>query len=216
MPEPHRLSLLLALLVTLLVTTLVTTLAVGCMRPSQQIIDTAYLRNSLRRGPKVPTESRAVGRDPHTGERSEDRSYLNMPDGRRLRHGQHRTWYPEGTPETLRTYDEGAPVGTWWTWWRTGALRSAYVFEPGTETRMTWWHANGIVSSEGLARNGTRTGPWQFWYENGELKSEGDFVGGRRGGDWVLYDTDGEWTERGRFRGGKRVGEWEFRSRPTR
>ncbi|MEM9382180.1 MAG: hypothetical protein AAGB93_19650 [Planctomycetota bacterium] len=188
-------------------------LGTACMRPSQQIIDLAYQRNLARKRPSEPVPARTVGRDPLTRERVEDRSYLDMPDGVRLHHGYHRTWYPDGTPETLRCYREGDEVGVWWSWWRNGALRSTYEFVPGVDTPMVWWHPNGLLQSEGMARDGVRTGRWRYWHENGELESEGDFVGGRRAGHWTLYDENGEWTERGRFQAGRRVGDWEFRER---
>ncbi|MEM6570616.1 MAG: hypothetical protein AAF957_19555 [Planctomycetota bacterium] len=188
-------------------------LGAACIRPSQQIIDLAYQRNLAKLQRSEPIPARTIGRDPVTRLRTEDRSYLDMPDGVRLHHGAHRTWYPDGTPETLRHYREGDEVGVWWSWWRNGALRSAYEFVPGVETPMTWWHPNGLLQSEGMARDGVRTGPWRFWHENGELESEGSFVGGRRAGFWAFYDADGEWTERGRMQAGRRIGDWEFRDR---
>ena len=84
----------------------------------------------------------------------EERSYMRMPDGGRPNHGRHSTWYPDGAPRSVRSYHLGEPVGAWWSWWQNGALRSATTFDPERPTRMTWWHANGFVSSEGLARAG--------------------------------------------------------------
>ena len=205
----HRLLLVLAC-------GLICPVAPGCRQAHGEVIASAFERNARNMRPSEPEEARVVERDPVTGERTADRSFLDTQEGTRLNHGVHRTWYADGMPETLRSYVSGLPTGVWWTWWRTGALRSAYVFDPDRPTRMTWWHANGLLASEGLARNGTRTGPWRYWHENGELKSEGEFVGGRQSGPWVLYGEDGEWRERGRFLKGRRVGQWEFAGREGR
>jgi len=138
-----------------------------------------------------------------------DKGRINLGNGSFTNEGPQRTWYPGGVPKTYREYRDGEPSGHWMTWWATGLLQSSYVFDPDRETQMVWWHANGIVASEGLARNGQRVGPWTYRYENGALESQGSYAGGERDGEWTFYGEDGQWRERGRYVAGKRVGEWE-------
>lgn len=183
----------------------------GCRSPLGDAIGQAEARTLRDRESRTPRTERVVVRHPVTKEVLEDRTIV-LVDGVEVgSEGVQRTYYPDGSPETLRSFANGKPTGIWWSWWATGALRSAYVFDPKRATRMTWWHANGFTASDGYARNGSRVGPWRFWYENGELESEGEFVGGRRQGAWTFYDEEGEWVERGRFVRGVRAGEWEQR-----
>ncbi len=111
----------------------------------------------------------------------------------------------------MRAYDKGKPTGVWWSWWRTGALRSTYVHEPGVPTPMTWWHPNGLLASQGMAVEGRRVGEWTFWHDNGALESRGEMAGGQRVGFWTFFDEEGEWSERGSYLSGKRRQDWEFR-----
>ncbi|MGD2019326.1 MAG: hypothetical protein PVJ89_14485 [Planctomycetota bacterium] len=208
MPKSSTASILLPLALA------VAALGAGCGPRYEGIIASAFDRNARRQGPAQPRLEREVSGEQDSGAPLEERSFLHLPDGQRPNHGVHSTWYPDGTPRTLRSYELGEPVGVWWTWWQNGALRSAHTFDPERPTRMVWWHANGLVASEGMALLGVRTGRWRSWHENGEQESEGDYVGGQRVGAWVFYDEEGEWSERGRFVSGRRVGDWEFASRP--
>lgn len=186
----------------------------GCTPRYNGVVAAAFQRNARRQAPSEPRLEREVSGQQDSGAPLEERSYLRLPDGQRPNHGVHSTWYPDGSPRTRRGYHLGDPVGVWWSWWQNGALRSSHTFDPERATTMVWWHANGFLASEGMARQGVRTGRWRTWHENGSLESEGDYVGGQRVGEWVFYDEEGEWTERGRFVNGRRVSGWEFASRP--
>ncbi|MEC7233299.1 MAG: hypothetical protein VX015_06370 [Planctomycetota bacterium] len=197
--------------------TLVCALALGLLAPGcrntklDATVALAMSRNQRKARAEGPRPEREVKRDPRTGQVLEDRRRTSYgPRGYR-NEGPQRTWYPGGAPESFREFAGGEPTGHWVTWWRTGSLRSSYVFDPDRDTRMVWWHANGVVASEGMARMGQRVGPWEYRWEHGAMKSEGSYVGGRRDGPWTFYDEDGEWTERGRFVSGDRVGDWEVR-----
>lgn len=182
---------------------------VGCRSAVGEAYSEAMARNLENDEEAAPREETLVVRDPDTKIVRESRRFISE-DGVIARNvGEQRTWYDNGQPETRRMFVGGDPAGVWWSWWRNGALRSSYVFDATKPTRMTWWHPNGLLASDGLARNGARTGPWKFWHENGELESEGEFRGGKRHGPWTFYDEDGEWTERGTYSAGSRVGAWE-------
>ncbi len=174
------------------------------------------MRNSAKARRETPRPERLVVRDPETDQLLVDKHRISLGDRGFTNDGTQRTWYPGGGPKTFREYAHGEPTGHWVTWWPTGLLQSSYVFDPARETPMVWWHANGIVASEGLARNGQRVGPWIYRRENGSLESEGSYAGGERDGAWTFYDEDGRWKERGRYVVGKRVGDWEYADEPPR
>lgn len=168
----------------------------------------AMARNQRKAALERPRQERDVVRDPETGQVLADRRRVTMGRKGFRNEGPQRTWYPGGGPETYREFRGGEPFGHWLSWWRTGALRSSYVFDPDRPTRMVWWHANGIVASEGMALMGQRIGPWVYRYEHGVVESEGEYVDGLKDGEWVMYDEQGEWVEKGRYLGGERVGAW--------
>ncbi len=177
--------------------------------------DTLYQGEVLRRDQEavagLEDSRRVVVRDPSTQEVREVHELALGGDGEEMRHGVERRYWPEGNLQSYRGFSGGTPVGLWWSWWRTGAIRSAYVYSTSEPTRMTWWHPNGFVSAEGMAINGRRVGPWSYFHGNGALMSQGEMGGGHRIGEWTFYDESGEWTERGRFIAGKRTGDWQFR-----
>lgn len=187
-------------------------LAPGCRNTKlDAAVALAMSRNQRKARAERPRSERLVKRDPRTGEVLEDRQRTSYgPRGYR-NEGPQRTWYPGGAPESYREFAGGEPTGHWVTWWRTGLLRSSYVFDPDRDTRMVWWHANGVIASEGMARMGQRVGPWVYRWEHGAMKSEGSYDGGRRDGPWTFYDEEGAWIERGRYVSGDRVGDWEVR-----
>ena len=156
---------------------------------------------------------RVVVKDPFSQRPTEVHELVLGADGEEVRHGVERRYWPEGTLRSLRSFNGGQPAGVWWSWWRTGALRSAYVHSSNEATRMTWWHPNGFVSAEGMAVSGRRVGEWTYYHGNGVIESQGEMGGGHRIGQWSFFDESGEWTERGQYLGGQRVGDWEFRDR---
>ncbi len=189
--------------------------ALGALTSCTSNADNLYRGELIRRDREamqgLADSRRVVVRDPLTQEPLEVHELALDGSGEEVRHGVERRYWPEGNLQSHRGFLDGVPVGLWWSWWRTGAIRSAYVHSATEATRMTWWHPNGFVSAEGLAINGRRVGPWSYYHGNGVLESSGEMGGGHRTGEWTFYDEAGEWTERGRFMAGKRAGEWEFR-----
>lgn len=185
----------------------------GCSSNADALYQGELLRQQKLRTAGLPESRRVVVRDPASREALEVVELARGADGAEVRHGAELRYWPEGTLRSLRSFDRGTPAGLWWSWWRTGALRSAYVHDATKPTPMTWWHPNGLVSAEGMAISGRRVGEWSYYHDNGMLESRGKMGGGMRVGDWTFYDETGEWTERGRFLSGRRTGDWEFRSR---
>lgn len=175
-------------------------------------------RNQELNRRRAPQKESIVARDPVTKQPREEYNRIDYGDLGHVNDGLQRTWYADGALESYRPYAEGRQVGVWTTYWRTGLLRSWYEFDAASPSPMTWWHANGIVASHGMARNGQRTGHWIYRYEHGPLKSEGAYANGRQHGVWTEYDEEGVWRERGKYVIGKRQGDWEYNrdARPKR
>lgn len=134
---------------------------------------------------------------------------LLLPDGRHLKDGVERRWFPDGTLELERGWSAGEPAGWWRSWWPDGSPRSEYRFEPAQATTMRWWHPGGVLSSQGPARSGLREGSWRGWHPDGTLAFEGHYLAGRREGPWSTWHPDGSLGERGSYRADVRVGTWE-------
>jgi hypothetical protein len=140
--------------------------------------------------------------------------------GKTVAHGRDSEWYPGGLVRSERFFDHGEPTGKWMTAWPDGSPRSECSFcDPPRPSPMRWWHANGVLSTEGMALNGVRRGTWTSYHANGAKSMQGDYEGGLRQGVWSFWNADGELVERGEFRAGVRVGDWKSfstrRDRPS-
>jgi antitoxin component YwqK of YwqJK toxin-antitoxin module len=75
-------------------------------------------------------------------------------------------------------------------------LFSTICFSQTTETINPngfnkFYHANGVVSSEGNMVNGKPDGVWKSYFDTGVLKSEGNRINGKLEGIWSFYNEDG-------------------------
>lgn len=164
---------------------------------------------------ELPLTTSSTSKDRRTGNVVEFIERKRLPDGRSVKHGLERRWYPGGELRSERYFDEGEPTGRWKSWWEDGSLRSDYTFHPLAEpTVMTFWHPGGRRSAQGLARRGTREGRWTHWYESGSVREEGTYLLGVKDGEWTYYWEDGSLRSRGRYAGGARVGQWQHGPRP--
>jgi hypothetical protein len=145
------------------------------------------------------------------GSRRSEWNVLVWPDGRTERDGREREYHPNGALRSEGSFERGAPVGVWRTWFPDGTPRSEVDFgAPGSpQTGLDrFWHANGRPAAEGPAIRGVREGRWTFWSENGLLAREGVYRAGRREGTWVFYDELGARRGEGLYASGERVGSW--------
>jgi hypothetical protein len=126
-------------------------------------------------------------------------------DGASVLHGLDTGYFPDGSLEHEREHDHGEPTGRWRAWWPSGRPRMEASFGDDEPRPMRWWHENGQLSSEGLARDGVKEGRWTFFHENGTKAAEGRFESGKRAGEWSTWDADGELVERADYRGGLRI-----------
>ena len=145
--------------------------------------------------------------DKRTGALLSERVVAVEPDGRTVKDGLHRTWYPDGTPRSERRFAAGEPAGVWRSWYPDGTLEQEYEFSDEPRP-MRYWHPDGSLSAEGPARRGVREGSWTFWYPGGGLRQRGGYLGGLKEGEWFLWHENGGLRSRGAYRADERVGEW--------
>jgi len=136
-------------------------------------------------------------------------SVLVYPDGRQLKHGKDRRWYPSGSRLSEEEFDHGEQVGELRRWYRNGRRQSEASFDPeGGLTPMSFWHENGQLAARGQGRRGRREGYWEHWYPGGDPRERGGYIDGTRSGLWILFYEDGSTRSIGRFQEGERVGPW--------
>jgi hypothetical protein len=127
--------------------------------------------------------------------------------GATLREGEELEWWPGGGLRARRSFDHGEPTGTWTTWYEDGTKSSECTLGGDEPLPMRWWHPNGVLATEGPARNGAREGVWRSWHANGKLESEGAYREGRREGPWTFWNDDGGLCENRVYRAGVAVDE---------
>ena len=85
------------------------------------------------------------------------------PSGGAEKHGREEEWHADGERKAERTFEHGAPSGTWRTWYDGGAVESVVEIGDGTELLpMRWWYADGTPplpcpSARARARGPTTT-----------------------------------------------------------
>lgn len=100
------------------------------------------------------------------------------------RHGQWKTWFPDGTVQAELGY-------------RVGVLDGAY----------RWRHDDG-TTSEGTFIKGQRTGLWSEYFPSGSPRARGLFEGGQPHGAWSYWHDNRVMSASGSFEHGRRVGRW--------
>ena len=144
-----------------------------------------------------------------------DLTVLILRDGSTVKHGRELVLFKDGQKQLERHWDLDRPTGEWRTWYANGQLRSFSVLGTEDARPMQWWHENGQLSTEGMARDGIREGLWTSWHPNGVKASEGRFRQSLRHGPWTTWHPDGSLHERGEYRDGLRIGAWEKHPPPA-
>lgn len=169
---------------------------------------------------RVPANAATARKDPTQVER---RTYhgdhtvhtiyqaLQWPDGREVRHGRELELDAQGRQVAERYFRHGEPTGNWTRWWPNGNKRMEIQYRgPEVATAMSWWHENGALAEQGLARDAVKDGEWSSWTESGVLVERGSYARGQRTGHWRFWRADGTAKEEGDFAGGRRTGTWTF------
>ncbi|TAJ16380.1 MAG: hypothetical protein EPO68_11150 [Planctomycetota bacterium] len=161
----------------------------------------------------VSNEPTQVERRTYHADRSVHTVYqaLQWPDGREQRHGRELEFDAQGNKLAERYFRHGEPTGNWTRWWPNGKQRMEIQYRgPDVATPMIWWHENGAVAEQGLARDAVKDGEWSAWTDAGTLVEQGSYAGGRRVGHWRFWRDDGTLKEEGDFAAGRRTGKWTF------
>lgn len=168
-----------------------------------------YLGQSLP-APREPLfERRRSYFDSAATQLAREHGVLILHDGSTLAHGRDVAWRSNGKLEYEREFERGEPRGRWRSWFENGVLESEAFYEPARATSMSWWRADGSLSSRGEHVMGLREGEWSYFHANGLLAARGAYVGGERHGLWTYFDEAGRVLECGEFERGERVGAWE-------
>jgi antitoxin component YwqK of YwqJK toxin-antitoxin module len=93
-------------------------------------------------------------------------------EGKDLRHGLAKAWYPNGKLEQEGTYQYGQKSGTF-----------------------TFWHENGQIAATGEYRDNLPEGQWVWWYENGQKSAYGRYQDGLLIGEWRWWSEAGKLTK---------------------
>lgn len=93
-------------------------------------------------------------------------------DGKNLRHGMAKAWYPNGKLESEGTYQFGKKSGTF-----------------------TFWHENGQVAATGDYRDDRPEGQWVWWHQNGQRSAFGRYQDGHLNGEWRWWNDAGKLTK---------------------
>lgn len=135
---------------------------------------------------------------------------LLLHDNTVVAHGRDVAWYSNGRLWREREFDRGEPRGRWRSWFENGALESDAIYAPNQRTTMSWWRADGSLSSSGEHVMGLREGEWSSFHSSGMLAARGVYERGERHGPWIRFDELGRLIECGDFVRGERSGVWEF------
>lgn len=94
-------------------------------------------------------------------------------DGKTIRHGLARTWYPDGKPESEGTYQYGKKSGTFTFWHPNGQVSVTGDYrDDQPEGQWVWWHPNGQRSAYGRYQDGQLIGEWRWWNDDGKLSKQ--------------------------------------------
>lgn len=94
-------------------------------------------------------------------------------EGKNIRHGVSKVWYPNGKLESEGIYQFGKKSGTFTFWHENGQVASTGDYrDDKAEGQWVWWHENGQRSAYGRYDDGQLTGEWRWWNENGKLTKQ--------------------------------------------
>jgi antitoxin component YwqK of YwqJK toxin-antitoxin module len=99
-------------------------------------------------------------------------------EGKQLRHGVAKTWYPNGKLEFEGAYQYGKKSGTFTFWHENGQVAATGDYRDDlAEGQWVWWHENGQKSAFGRYQDGHLIGEWRWWNESGKLTKQQTYDG---------------------------------------
>ena len=94
-------------------------------------------------------------------------------EGKNLRHGLAKAWFPNGKLESEGTYQYGKKSGTFTFWHENGQVAATGDYrDDQPEGQWVWWHENGQRSAFGRYQEGLLMGEWRWWNDGGKLTKQ--------------------------------------------
>jgi antitoxin component YwqK of YwqJK toxin-antitoxin module len=126
------------------------------------------------------------------------------------RHGTTSTFWEDGRPATLDTYDRGRLDGSSRAHYVNGQIKHDGQYVLGYADGL-WlrWYENGQLRSRGEYDTGLAVGPWTYWFDNGVVYMEAVCKGGVVDGPVRIHHPIGTLIGAGRMHGVLREGTWE-------
>lgn len=132
-------------------------------------------------------------------------------------HGSWNTYWPDGSPRSVETWNRGVLDGPFGSWFEDGTERIQGLYQDGRmQGRWVVRFPDGSMRSEDHWQNGQRHGVLRMWHANGQLFTEDHYALGKLDGSHRIYFEDGSVREAGELKAGERDGLWrEFREDGT-
>ncbi len=94
--------------------------------------------------------------------------------------------------QSVETYQEGKPHGTWRRYWSNGRLKREQQWVHGSQIHQRQWYEDGVLKEEADMKDGKRYGRIRMWWPDGRLRRTA-FVGdnGRPHGHALEYAAGG-------------------------
>jgi antitoxin component YwqK of YwqJK toxin-antitoxin module len=94
-------------------------------------------------------------------------------EGKDLKHGPSKAWYPNGRQQFDGFYQFGKRSGTFTYWHENGQVAATGEYREDRPIGIwVWWHNNGQKSAIGKYEEGALVGEWRWWAEDGRLTKQ--------------------------------------------
>ncbi|MCP4686161.1 MAG: hypothetical protein GY867_12050 [bacterium] len=129
-----------------------------------------------------------------------------------VRHGEQRSYFKDGSTESISHWDRGKPGGRFARWWPDGTQREEGEYEAVATASgiirvkhgdWNWWDSSGHVTATGTFDFGTG----RTCYPDGTISAEESYKDGRKHGVWKTYYPDGTPCESESWENGRKHGE---------
>jgi antitoxin component YwqK of YwqJK toxin-antitoxin module len=115
----------------------------------------------------------------------QERVYANS-----VKDGEWKSWYEDGTLQTIEHYNKGLLVGKKLTYHPNGKLESEITFDGVTPS--VFYYNTGQKHSEGyFTSDNQTTGLWKGYYESGVINYESQYTNGVNTGITKWFSADG-------------------------
>jgi antitoxin component YwqK of YwqJK toxin-antitoxin module len=106
--------------------------------------------------------------------------------------GEAVTFYQGTNRQSVETYQEGKPHGTWRRYWSNGQIKREQQWVHGSQIHQRQWYEDGVLKEDLNMKDGKGNGRIRMWWPDGRLRRTA-FVGDdlRPHGHALEYAEDG-------------------------